>query len=194
LAKEKCGETRLPVRAFAAFVRTDLTPQTVQTFCWTGYYTKHKLEYINQDEILMRRQRIIISIASVILVMVGIVVFCRMSTGTVTVKAEPPILLRSNDVSLIEQSVQLSRWNVAQEMLTQHQFKMLFTGCIPDLTLGHVCEIGSLPDRIIEGLPANFYSSCAYAVSRNRFEKQGVRYVLQLTNSNWKVIIVSHEN
>jgi hypothetical protein len=142
----------------------------------------------------MRRQRVIISIASVILVMVGIVVFCRMNTGTVTVNAQPPILLRSNDVALIEQSVQLARWNVAQEMLKQHQFKMLFTGCIPDLILGHVCEIGSLSDRIIEGVPANFFSSRAYAVSRNRFEKQGVRYVLQMTNNNWDVIIVSHEN
>jgi hypothetical protein len=123
--------------------------------------------------------------------MVGTVVFCRMSTGTVTVNARPPILLRSQDVFLIKQSVQLARWNVAQDMRRDHQFKMLFTGCIPDVAFGHVCEIGSLPDRIIEGVPATFFSSRAYAVSRNCFGKQGVRYVLQLTNNNWVVIIVS---
>jgi len=142
----------------------------------------------------MRRRRIIIPIALVILAMTGIVVFDRMTTVTVTVKAERPILLRTQDVSLIEQAVRRARWSVAQDMLMQHQFRLFFSGCIPDLAFGHVCEIGSLPDRIIDGLPADFDSTSAYAVSRHRFEKNGVRYALQLTNNNWEVVIFGHEN
>jgi len=144
--------------------------------------------------ILMRKRRVIILILSVILVMGITVVFCRMSTRTVTVKADPPYLLRSQDASLIERSVQLSRWSIAQDMLRQHQFRILFTGCMPDLVLGHVCEIGSWHDAEIDGLSATHFSSRAYAVSRNRLEKRGVRYDLQLTNNNWKIIIFSRED
>ena len=142
---------------------------------------------------LMPTQRVIISTAFVLLVMVCTVLFCRMSTGTVTVNARPPKLLRSKDVSLIEQSVELARWNLPQDMLRQHMYKMLVRGCIPDLIAGHVCEIGSEFDTEGNGNYNNFFSSRAYAVSRNRFEKQGLRYVLQLTNNNWKVIIVAFE-
>lgn len=141
---------------------------------------------------LMRKRRVIISIASAILLMIATVGCCHMG-GRVAVKAQPPYLLRSQDPSLIEQSVHTSRWSVTQEMRRQHQFKMLFSGCIPDLVFGHVCEIGSWHDAVIDGLSATHFSSRSYAVSRNCFEKRGVRYDLQLTNNNWKVIMVSRE-
>jgi hypothetical protein len=142
----------------------------------------------------MLKKGLFISLASAILVMAGIVVFCRYSTVPVTVNVQPPDLLRPQDVSLIKQSVERARWNIAQAAGSDHEFKILFINCIPDLTIGHVCEIGSLPDGPgSTGRRPNYFSSCAYAVSRNRFGKKGIRYELQLTNNNWEIRVVSPE-
>jgi len=130
---------------------------------------------------------------AVMLVMLGVGACCRLIKGTVVVKAPPPLLLRSQDISLIQRSVEHSRFSVARDVQGQHQFKLLLTACIPDLALGHVSEIGSWSDSVAT-VPTTHFSSRAYAVSKNWFEMGGVRYDLKLTNDNWTVIMFSREN
>jgi len=125
------------------------------------------------------------------LVMVGGVILCRMVKGEILVKDH----MRPEDVSLIKRSVEVNRWEVARDCLAQHQFKLFFGGCVPDWAAGHVCVVGSLPDRNFDGFgrtDANS-SSKAYAVSRTCLSSRGVKYALQRTNNNWEVVIFGYE-
>ena len=140
----------------------------------------------------MRRRVVIIFVASIMLVMVGGVVMCRMCKAEISVKGH----MRPEDIPLIKRSVELARWDVASDCLEQHLFKIFFVGCLPDLALGHVCEVAPAPDRQIDGFGRedDYFSSRAFAVSRTCLSSRGVRYELQHTNNNWEVIIFAIEN
>ena len=110
----------------------------------------------------------------------------------------PPVVhgyLRPEDPGQISRTVRHSRWEVTRMYAATHNFKGLFGLCIPDLALGRITEIGSLPDRTVDGFGLSLTnpSSCAYALSGGWYSRKLVLYGLQRTTNGWEVLSIGYK-
>ena len=134
----------------------------------------------------MTKQRIktLTAGAVVILAVAGMVLFTRVRSQF-AIKGH----LRNEDPPLIQQAVSRYRWRTARETLANHDIKFLFSSCFRLVETGCVCEIGSMPDRPLNGwgLSVTNPSSRAYALATESYSHKSIQYLLTLTTNGWEV-------
>jgi hypothetical protein len=98
--------------------------------------------------------------------------------------------LRPEDPAQIQRAVRRDRWQITRACAGKREFKLLFGLCLPDMALGRIIEIGSLPDRSIHGFGLSITnpSSRAYALSGGWYSRKSVQYGLNHTTNGWEVL------
>ena len=120
-------------------------------------------------------------------VLLGATLFMLTSRG-----GPPPTVkgyLRAEDPSQIQRAIRRERWERTRACASKHEFKLFFGSCLPDLALGRVREIGSLPDRSLDGFGLSLTnpSSRAYALCGVACSRKLMKYGLQRTTNGWEV-------
>jgi hypothetical protein len=103
--------------------------------------------------------------------------------------------LRPEDPAQIERAIRRERWEIARGCAAKHEFKLFFGLCVPDLALGHIREVGSLPDRSADGAGRSItnWSMRAYALSGRRSSAKAVKYGLRRDTNGWEVITFGYQ-
>lgn len=117
--------------------------------------------------------------------LLGILV-ARSSAPAVTVKGN----LTPEDVQQITMSVGTKRCEIARTCMSKRELKQLFGLIIPDIAVGHVREIGLIPERSrsLSDVTGTNRTALAYALSGGRCSPRGVLYGLQRTTNGWEVV------
>jgi hypothetical protein len=132
----------------------------------------------------MGRPRIILFAFAGTMALVGAVWCCRPGSD--------PIVhgyLRSEDIPQIQRAIQRDRWEVSKSSLESGHLKVFLSMCIPDTAFGRVQEIGSLPNRSINGFGSSITnpSKCAYVLSSSWCSRGSDKYALERTTNGWEV-------